>query len=247
MRTLKLLLEYDGTGFSGWQVQPGKRTVQGDIEKVLEKLLGEKATLIGAGRTDAGVHAKGQVASFQTASQRSSEVILRALNAGKDRDLAVREAVDMGEDSHFHARFSARSRMYEYRIVQGRSPLRRRYAWEVTYPLDVAKMQRAAKCLVGKHDFTSFSSAQAEARTRICTVKEAGWNREGEELVFRIEADRFLQAMVRSLVGTLVDVGRGRFKSTEMRRILAARDRSLAGKTAPAHGLCLIQVNYRYV
>ena len=244
MRTLKLLLEYDGTGFSGWQVQPGKRTIQGDIEKVLAKLLGEKVTLIGAGRTDAGVHAKGQVASFQTRSQRSPEVILRALNAGGDRDITVREVVDLGEDSEFHARFSAKSRIYEYRIIQGRSPLRRRFAWEVTYPLDAGKMGQASKCLVGKHDFTSFSSARAEVKTRICVVKNAGWYEERERLVFRIEADRFLQAMVRSLVGTMVDIGRGRFKPNEMRGILAARDRSLAGKTAPAHGLCLVQVNY---
>ena len=244
MRTLKLLLDYDGTGFSGWQVQPGKRTIQGDIEKVLAKLLGEKVTLIGAGRTDAGVHAKGQVASFQTRSQRSPEVILRALNAGGDRDITVREVVDLGEDSEFHARFSAKSRIYEYRIIQGRSPLRRRFAWEVTYPLDAAKMGQASKCLVGKHDFTSFSSARAEVKTRICVVKNAGWYEERERLVFRIEADRFLQAMVRSLVGTMVDIGRGRFKPNEMRGILAARDRSLAGKTAPAHGLCLVQVNY---
>ena len=244
MRTLKLLLEYDGTGFSGWQVQPGKRTIQGDIEKVLAKLLGEKVAVIGSGRTDAGVHARGQVASFQTASQRSPEVILRALNAGGDRDIAVREVVDLGEDSEFHARFSAKSRIYEYRIIQGRSPLRRRYAWEVTYSLDLARMKQAAKCLVGKHDFTSFSSVRAEAKTRICIVKNAGWHEEREGLVFRIEADRFLQAMVRSLVGTMVDIGRGRFKPNEMRRILMARDRSLAGKTAPAHGLCLVQVNY---
>ena len=244
MRILKLLLEYDGTGFSGWQVQPGKRTIQGDIEKVLAKLLGEKVTLIGAGRTDAGVHAKGQVASFQTRSQRSPEVILRALNAGGDRDIAVREVVDLGEDSEFHARFSAKSRIYEYRIIQGRSPLRRRFAWEVTYLLDAAKMGQASKCLVGKHDFTSFSSARAEVKTRICVVKNAGWYEERERLVFRIEADRFLQAMVRSLVGTMVDIGRGRFKPNEMRGILGARDRSLAGKTAPAHGLCLVQVNY---
>jgi tRNA pseudouridine38-40 synthase len=244
MRTLKLLLEYDGTGFSGWQVQPGKRTIQGDIEKVLAKLLGEKVTLIGAGRTDAGVHAKGQVASFQTRSQRSPEVILRALNAGGDRDIAVREVVDLGEDSEFHARFSAKSRIYEYRIIPGRSPLRRRYAWEVTYSLDLARMKQAAKFLVGKHDFTSFSSARAEAKTRICIVKNAGWHEEREGLVFRIEADRFLQAMVRSLVGTMVDIGRGRFKPGDMRRILMARDRSLAGKTAPAHGLCLMEVKY---
>jgi tRNA pseudouridine38-40 synthase len=244
MRTLKLILEYDGTDFSGWQIQPGRRTVQGELEITLAKLLGEKVAVIGSGRTDAGVHARGQVASFQTASQRSPEVILRALNAGGDRDIAVREVVDLGEDSEFHARFSAKSRIYEYRIIQGRSPLRRRFAWEVTYPLDAAKMEQSSKSLVGKRDFTSFSSARAEAKTRICIVKNAGWNEEREGLVFRIEADRFLQAMVRSLVGTMVDIGRGRFKPTEMRRILAARDRSLAGKTAPAHGLCLVQVNY---
>jgi tRNA pseudouridine38-40 synthase len=244
MHTLKLILEYDGTDFSGWQIQPGRRTVQGELERTLAKLLGEKVAVIGSGRTDAGVHARGQVASFQTASQRSPEVILRALNAGGDRDIVVREVVDLGEGSEFHARFSAKSRIYEYRIIQGRSPLRRRYAWEVTYSLDVARMKQAAKCLVGKRDFTSFSSARAEAKTRICIVKNAGWNEKREGLVFRIEADRFLQAMVRSLVGTMVDIGRGRFKPNEMRRILMARDRSLAGKTAPAHGLCLVQVNY---
>lgn len=244
MRTLKLILEYDGADFSGWQVQPGKRTVQGELERILAKLLGGKVAVLGSGRTDAGVHAKGQVVSLQTASQRSPEVILRALNSGKERDLAVREVVDLGENSDFHARFSAKSRVYEYRIFQGRTPLRRRYAWEVTYPLDPVRVKQAAKCLVGKHDFTSFSSAKAEVKTRVCVVKEAGWHGEGEELVFRIEADRFLQAMVRSLVGTMVDIGRGRFKPGDMRRILMARDRSLAGKTAPAHGLCLMEVKY---
>jgi tRNA pseudouridine38-40 synthase len=244
MHTLKLILEYDGTDFSGWQIQPGRRTVQGELERTLAKLLGEKVAVIGSGRTDAGVHARGQVASFKTSSQRSPEVILRALNAGGTRDIAVREVVELGENSDFHARFSAKSRVYEYRISKGRSPLRRRSAWEVTYPLNPAGMKQAAKCLVGKHDFTSFSSAKAEVKTRVCIVKEAGWHEEGEDLVFGIKADRFLQAMVRSLVGTMVDIGRGRFKPTEMRRILVARDRSLAGKTAPAHGLCLMQVNY---
>jgi len=244
MHTVKLVLEYDGRDFAGWQVQPGKRTVQGEIEKALANLLGGRVALSGAGRTDAGVHAKGQVASFQTSSQRSPEVILRALNSGKERDLAVREVRALGEDSEFHARFSAKSRLYEYRIIQGRSPLRRRYAWEVTYPLNLARMRQAARCLLKKHDFTSFSSAKAEVKTRVCIVKEAVWQEQGEELVFRIEANRFLQAMVRSLVGTMVDIGRGRFKPTDMQRILSARDRSLAGKTAPPQGLCLMRVKY---
>lgn len=244
MRILKLILEYDGTDFSGWQVQPGERTVQGELEMKLSKLLGEKVSASGSGRTDSGVHALGQVVGLQTASQRSTETIRRALNSGPDRDLCVKEVIDLGETSEFHARFSAKSRVYEYRIVRGRSPLRRRYAWEVTFPLSLAKMRQAAKGLVGRHEFTSFSTAKAEVKTRVCSVKEAGWREEGGELVFRIEADRFLQSMVRSLVGTMVDIGRGRFKPGDMKKILMARDRSLAGKTAPPHGLCLMEVKY---
>jgi tRNA pseudouridine38-40 synthase len=245
MRTLKLLLEYDGTGFSGWQVQPGKRTVQGDIEKALAKLLGEKVALIGAGRTDAGVHAKGQVASFQTRSQRSPETILLALNATLDRDITVNKVMDLGTGSNFHARFSAKSRTYRYHIVLGRAPLRRRYAWEVSYPLDLTPMRQAALCLLGKRNFTAFSSAHAETKTRICHVKKAGWTAHGDELIFTVEADRFLQGLVRSLVGTMVDIGRRRFQPDDMQRILRSRDRSSAGTTAPPHGLCLMEVKYR--
>lgn len=245
MRTVKLVLEYQGGGFAGWQVQPGRRTVQGEIEGALSKLLGEKVALAGAGRTDAGVHARGQVASFQTASPRSVEVLRRALNATLGRDLYVREARDLGARSRFHARFSAQSRVYEYRLVLGRSPLRRESAWEVTYPLALDAMRQAAAALIGGHDFTTFSSARAETRTRLCRVKRATWSRRGDALVFRIEADRFLQTMVRSLVGTMVDIGRGRLRPGSMRRMLSARDRSLAGTTAPPHGLCLVSVKYR--
>jgi tRNA pseudouridine38-40 synthase len=244
MHTVKLVLEYDGRDFAGWQVQPGKRTVQGEIEKALANLLGEHVALSGAGRTDTGVHARGQVASFLTDSPRRPEVIFRALNASLDRDIAVREVVGVSPDTEFHARFSAKSRTYEYRLVLSRSPLRRRYTWEVPYPLDLANMQRSARTLLGEHDFTSFTSAQAETRTKICTVRKAAWRKKGDELVFEIEANRFLRAMVRSLVGTMVDIGRGRFKPTDMQRILSARDRSLAGKTAPPQGLCLMRVKY---
>jgi tRNA pseudouridine38-40 synthase len=242
MRNIKLLLEYDGTSFAGWQVQPGQRTVQGVLEEALSKITGDKVSLTGSGRTDAGVHASGQVANFRT----ERDIPLKAFNEGMNAilpgDVAVLSAEEAEPD--FHARFGARSRMYRYQIVTRRSPLLERYAWRMTYPIKFGIMQELCQVIIGKHDFTAFASAQAEVENFNVDVAYAEWRSLGGVLSFEIRADRFLHNMVRIIVGTMIDTARGHLKPDDMKKILESRDRTLAGKTAPACGLCLVKVEY---
>ena len=223
-------------------MQPDRRTIQGTIEESLERLLREKAALVSAGRTDAGVHASAQVAHFRTGSDLPVVRIERGLNGLLPDDIAIRKAEEV--PLSFHARFDARSRRYRYRIARRRRAIERRFLWVVHADLDVARMQEASDGLIGAHDFTSFCAADSESDTRICEVTECRWEQDGEEVRLEIEANRFLHNMVRVIVGTMVDVGRGRLASGAISEILEAKDRRSAGRTAPARGLCLVSVRY---
>jgi tRNA pseudouridine38-40 synthase len=244
MRTLKLVLEYDGSNYCGWQAQSDAPTIQGVLEQALAKILGERVRVSGAGRTDAQVHALGQVASFRTASHLPAEALQRALNSLLPRDVAIREAHDAPAD--FHARFSALGKVYAYRILNRpvRSPLRLRYVWYVPQPVDLPTMAAAATCLQGTHDFASFQAAGSGVKTTARTLTELTVTRDDEEVVVRVTANGFLRHMVRNIVGTLVEVGRGARPPTDVKRILEACDRRLAGVTAPPQGLYLVEVLY---
>lgn len=244
MRILKLVLEYDGSNYCGWQVQGDDPTVQGVLEQVLARIVGERVRVNGAGRTDAGVHALAQVVSFQSTSHIPCDALQRALNSLLPRDMAVHAVQDALQD--FHARYSARGKVYEYQILNRpvRSALRQRYVWHVPQPLNVAAMQAAAASLHGTHDFSSFRAAGSEVKTSERTLTELSITCEGDEIVLRFTADGFLRHMVRNMVGTLVEVGRGARAPVDMKKILEARDRRLAGVTAPPQGLYLVQVLY---
>jgi tRNA pseudouridine38-40 synthase len=223
-------------------VQASGRTVQGALEAALAELLGERVSVIGAGRTDAGVHATGQVVSFRTGSRLPRTTIERGVNALLPADVAVRDVAEVAEE--FHARYSATGRTYEYTIWNGRRsrPLLRRTAWWVSDPLDVPAMNRAAAELVGARDFSSFAMKGDGSRVR--TVRRASWSDRDGALVFAIEADGFLRGMVRGIVGTQVRIGRGRVDPESFGEIITARERERGGPSAPAHGLCLVAVAY---
>lgn len=245
MRNIKLLIEYEGTDFHGWQKQPDQRTVQGVIEEVLEKLLGHRVRLIGASRTDSGVHALGQVANFKTTSKFPVLELKRALNALLPEDVAVLEVKEVPLD--FHARFWAKSKVYEYKIFQRetRSPFVRRHYWHLPEELDLERMEKCCRLILGAHDFSSFRLSGSDSKNPVREMLKAEVQRRtSQELVFVFEATGFLRGMVRSLVGTLVDVGRGKLTPEQFKEILYARDRSKASPTAPPQGLYLVEVKY---
>jgi len=239
-RNIKLEIEYDGSDFHGWQTQPELRTVQGELELSLQKILNQDVKLIGSGRTDVGVHALRQLANFE--SGLDQETILKALSSVLPRDIVIKRVEEVSPG--FNARFSAKSRVYRYRIFLGRTALLRRYMWEVPYSLSVERMSQAAALICGEHDFSSFCVVQSAKENSLCRVDSALWRHAENELEFTIEADRFLHSMVRILVGTLVEVGRGYFSVADFMSIMRAKDRRKAGPTAPACGLCLVEVKY---
>jgi tRNA pseudouridine38-40 synthase len=248
MKNFKVVLGYDGTDFHGWQRQPngpgqpGCRTVQGVLEDALRRITGKTIVVHGAGRTDAGVHALGQAASFRGAFKLSDEVLLRALNAVLPEDVRVFSLVETAAD--FHARKSARSKLYRYRLVTTPqpSPLDRRYVLHWPYPLRTGRMREAAGLLVRTADFSAFSSNRDRSPVR--TVTRSELRRAGDELVYTIEAAGFLRYMVRTIVGTLLEVGRGRLEPAQMEDLFRLKDRGLAGPTAAAKGLTLVRVDY---
>jgi len=242
MRTLKLVIEYDGTEFVGWQTQANGRSVQEEIEKVLTSVLQEPVSVIGAGRTDSGVHARGQVGSFTTATSMSATAVRAALYGLLPEDIynaAVEEAPD-----GFHARYSARERFYRYYISFAPSAINRRYEWHVKYDLHVAAMNRIASSILGEHDFESFCKYAADVDHYRCTLLESRWVESPGKVTYEIRGNRFLHGMVRALVGTMVDVGRGYTPEGAFPSIMEARDRRRAGMAAPAHGLFLEEVVY---
>jgi tRNA pseudouridine38-40 synthase len=255
----KLTVAYDGTDFSGWQVQPDRATIQGSLADAIERVTGERVLPQGSGRTDAGVHARGQVASFFLEAPIPAENLLQALNRKLPEAIRVLQAETAATE--FHARHSAKAKTYEYRIypiLAGGvcAPWTARYAWALGWPLDVERMREAAALVRGPHDFTSFAASDPDLATRreeedgddaagnVRTIFESGWRDDAELLTYRVRGDGFLHHMVRNLVGTFVDMGRGQLEPGEVARILAARSRSEAGGMAPARGLFLDRVEY---
>ncbi len=243
---LRLVVEYDGTAYQGWQLQPGGPTVQGVLEQALATALREPVRVRGAGRTDAGVHATGQVAVAPVSRAPDDlDRLRRSLNALTPDDVAIRE-IDVVDDA-FDPRRHARSRVYEYRLwlAPAASPFWRRWAWHHPLPLDLAAMRTAAAALLGEHDFAAFQGADAEPmRSTVRRVLVSELLEDGPMLVYRIEATAFLKHMVRNIVGTLVEVGRGARAADGMAALIAGRDRTRAGDTAPPHGLTLVSVRY---
>ncbi|MEX2116939.1 MAG: tRNA pseudouridine(38-40) synthase TruA [Bacteroidota bacterium] len=242
MRTVKMIVEYDGTDFSGWQFQKNGRSVQAEIERAVGQLFQEEIRVTGAGRTDAGVHASGQVCHCTTTTPMDEKSISRGVNALLPEDVVVRDVEFVPKE--FHSRFSAKARRYRYYISQGPAAVMRRYRWVVGYALDISAMQGCSAAIRGDHDFQSFCKEQAEVNHYRCTVTKAEWEKSGQDLVFEIVANRFLHGMVRALVGTMVEVGRGYRSDADFARICAAKDRSEAGMAAPPAGLFLEQVFY---
>jgi tRNA pseudouridine38-40 synthase len=244
-RNIRLLLEYDGTGYHGWQRQLDALTIQGVLEAAVARLTQAPVAIIGSGRTDAGVHARGQVANFRTGSTIPLRAFHQGLNSLLPKDIAVLEATEA--EPEFHARKSARAKTYEYRILNrpNRSPLYRHYAWWLAPRLDLAAMAEAAGCLPGEHDFTAFRASGSDNLNPVRWVLAATWREEpGGWLSFSITATGFLRGMVRSLVGTMVEVGLGKAPPARLADLLASRARHLAGPTAPPQGLYLVEVFY---
>ena len=244
MRRLKLLLEYEGTAYHGWQIQPGLSTIQGILQDLLARLAGGSVQVTGAGRTDAGVHACGQVASFSAELRLEPATLRRALNASLPKDIVVRSVEEVPEG--FDARRSAQARTYRYTILRREYPSAclGRHSLHVPYPLDAMAMVEAAQAFVGTHDFSAFRAGSCTAKTPVRTILDASWRRSGDLWHFEIAGNAFLQHMVRIMVGTLLEVGRGRRTVADVAAVLASCDRRRAGKTAPAHGLCLMEVRY---
>jgi tRNA pseudouridine38-40 synthase len=245
MRNIKLTIEYDGTRYHGWQIQPNSNTIQGILQEKIGVITGERMSLIASGRTDAGVHALGQVANFRTESRIPLEGIRDGVNSLTPGDIAIRNVEEMSDD--FHARFDAKSKLYEYRILNRLvpSPLERTFSWHIAHRLDLKRMRQAGETLLGTHDFSSFRSAQSDNLNPVRTfmtleIRRAG----GHTISIQMRADAFLKHMARNIVGTLVDAGRKRMDPDDMREILDARDRRRAGMTAPPHGLFLVEVDY---
>jgi tRNA pseudouridine38-40 synthase len=245
MRNIKLRIEYDGTNYHGWQVQPNALTIQEVIEQKIGIMTGERVRLIASGRTDAGVHALGQIANFLTGSSIPAEGFCRGLNSLLPADIVVQSAHEA--DLRFHARYGAQGKAYRYIILNRELPsaIFRNYSWHYPWPLNVEAMQEASRLLLGRKDFSSFQGADADTDDPVREVRVADWLvKEEGFLQFTVRADGFLKNMVRNLVGTLVEVGRGKISGEEFGLILSARDRRRAGMTAPAGGLFLVDVEY---
>jgi tRNA pseudouridine38-40 synthase len=248
-RILRLVIEYDGTGYCGWQRQDSSvaraPSVQATLESAAGEIIGEAVEVVGAGRTDAGVHAWGQVAHLVTSSRIPAARFPGALNAHLPGDIRVLEARDAPPG--FHARFDAVARTYRYEVLNRPAPsaLLRHRALHVSEPLDLGAMRRALAPFVGRHDFAAYSGAGSAPKTTVCTVREAVWRQDEERTALQITADRFLRHTVRMLVGTLLRVGRGRLPAEAPAEFLREADNARTGPTAPPHGLYLVRVEYR--
>lgn len=242
MRNVKLTVEYDGTDFVGWQYQANGRSVQGVLERAFKELLQEDIHVSGAGRTDAGVHARGQVANAIMHSGMDLVTLKRGINALLPEDVVVHSVEEI--DEKFHARYSARQRMYTYQITTIPIALGRKFSWFVGYDLNLTWMEQCAAMTKGVHDFQAFCKVDSRVEHYRCDVSRASWKKDGSTLQFEIAANRFLYGMVRALVGTMIEVGRGYRPVEDFERILASKDRRKAGMAAPAKGLSLDQVTY---
>jgi len=245
MRNFKMIVEYDGAAYCGWQRQPNGVSIQQILEEALEKITSGKITLVGSGRTDAGVHAINQAASFKSPTLLPAEKIFRGVNSVLPPDVVVKKIEEVPID--FHAQRDVKSKIYVYRICNQslRPALGRDYCWFIRYPLDLEKMREAASCLVGTHDFSCFCATGTDVKDRVRTLTRIGIETGPDGLIeITVEARGFLKYMVRNIVGTLVEVARGKRQPEAMKEIIDSRDRNIAGATAPACGLFLKEVRY---
>ncbi len=242
LRALKLTIEYDGTDFVGWQIQQNGRSVQAEIERAFNQILQEQHSVIGSGRTDAGVHARAQVAHCHITASIDVRDLQHSLNSVLPEDVTMINIEEVPES--FHARYSAVERRYKYFVSTQQSPLQRRYEWWVKYKMDLGQMNRCAELIRGDHDFASFCRTKSAVNHHRCMVKNAVWISDERRCIFDITADRFLHGMVRTLVGTMIDVGRAFISFEDFFHILEERDRRAARMTAPPQGLFLWEVKY---
>lgn len=245
MQNFKLIIEYDGSAYHGWQRQAGDTTIQEEIEKALGRMTRQKITLIGSGRTDAGVHARGQTANFTCDTRISPQEFQKGLNSMLGGGIVIRNCIIASES--FHSRYDVTTKTYRYRIRNHPLPqaMGRQYQWHIRAPLDIDAMQVASDHLLGSHDFKTFEGAGSPRQHSVREILRAEWQRETHHrLAFFIAANGFLRFMVRNIVGTLVEVGQGRRSPDEIPALIAAKERRLAGPTAPPQGLCLMNVLY---
>ena len=244
MRNIRLLIEYEGTQYAGWQWQKNDKTIQETLSKAIEQVVQEKIKIHGASRTDAGVHALGQVANFKTTSDIPSERLVHAINFYLPHDITVKDAADVNES--FHAQYCATSKVYQYTLFNNwiRTTLNRDFCYVYGFQLNMDKMIAATRYLIGTHDFTSFTTKARSEKNRVRTIKKLDIKKEGKYIYFTIEANGFLYNMARTIIGTLVEIGRGKIEVESIKDILDARERNFAGPTAPAKGLCLMEVKY---
>ena len=244
MRNIKLTIEYDGKDFKGWQKQPNKLNIQGEIEKAIENITGEKVELIASGRTDAGVHAMGQVANFKTNSNMPIEKIPIAINSQVKNSIRIQNAEEV--DENFHSRFNCKKKTYRYVIDNSKygSAIYRNISYHMPIKLDVEEMKKAIKYFEGEHDFKAFKSSGTSSKSSVRTIYKANIITEGTNIAIDITGNGFLYNMVRIIAGTLVDVGLGKIKADDIPAIIESKDRTRAGKTLPPHGLMLLNVVY---
>ncbi len=244
LRNLRLIIEYDGTNYHGWQRQKEALTIQGEIEDTIHSISGERVKLVSSGRTDTGVHALGQVANFHTKSSLDAISWQRALNSRLPHDISIKKADFVPLE--FHSRYSAKSKVYRYVILDQSLPsvFYRNYAWHIYYPLNIKKMRRGMEYLKGTHDFSSFQASSCTSKNPVRTIKYIEIEKRMNFITIIIEADGFLHHMVRNIIGTLIEVGRGKIEPKDIKRILELKDRKKAGPTAPPQGLYLVEVKY---
>jgi tRNA pseudouridine38-40 synthase len=244
MKRIKLVVAYDGTAYNGWQVQPGVRTIEGELNRCLSELLSEDIRVIGASRTDSGVHALCNVAVFDTNTRIPGEKLSYALNQRLPEDIRIQESSEVDRD--FHPRHCSSRKTYEYRILNApfALPTRRLYSYFTYVPLDIELMRQGAACLIGEHDFKSFCSAAAEVESTVRTILDIRIEKTGNEISIRVCGTGFLYNMVRIIAGTLMEIGRGTYPPEHMQEILAAKDRRAAGPTASACGLTLVEYEF---
>ena len=244
MRNIKLIIEYDGKSFNGWQKQPTKLNIQGEIEKAIEEITGEKVDLTASGRTDAGVHSLGQTANFKTESQIPIEKIPKAINSKLKKSIVIKSAEEV--DERFHSRYSVKSKTYRYIInnSDNGTAIYRGLEYHIPMKLDVKKMQEAMKFFEGEHDFKGFKASGTSSKSSVRTIYKGEVKHEGERIIIEVTGNGFLYNMVRIIAGTLVDVGLEKIKPEEIPEIIESKDRTKAGKTLPPHGLYLLKVEY---
>lgn len=235
-------LAYNGKPFNGWQIQPNDPSVQEEIERVLSIILRHKTAVVGCGRTDSGVHASEYYAHFETNVVVDVSSLMFKMNCMLPKEVAIYSVFPVTDD--LHARFSAEARTYHYYINQKKDPFTYDHSWYMHKPLDVDRMNEACEFLLGRQDFTSFSKLHTQTRTNFCTITEAYWERKDAQFIFTITADRFLHNMVRAIVGTCLDVGRGKLDSVDLKAVIESKNRQNAGTSVPGHGLYLAKIKY---